>query len=155
MPIPANVKAFISAHLATAQDIQRRYGIPAGILLAQSALESGWGTHVIGNAYFGIKGKAPDGASTTFDTHEYINGTRVAQQGTFRAYTDFADAADDWAQQVRDNPRFRECYLRQRTTTCAMILARGGYGTDPFYARKLLSIIRTYRLDQYDNTAPQ
>ncbi len=36
-----------------------------------------------------------------------------------------------------------------------MILAQGGYGTDPKYAAKLLAIIRAHNLDQYDTTAPQ
>lgn len=151
---PPQVQAFLDGHLAAAQDIQRRYGIPAGIVLAQSALETQWGTRVIANAYFGMKGRAPNGASATFATHENINGVATPTQGTFRAYSSYQDAAQDWADQVRDNARFRECYQRQRTTTCAMILAQHGYATDPHYAAKLLSIIHSHHLDQYDTTAP-
>lgn len=59
MPSPTYVQAFTGAHIATAQDIQRRYGIPAGILIAQSALETQWGLQVVANAYFGIESKSP------------------------------------------------------------------------------------------------
>ncbi|TAM00337.1 MAG: hypothetical protein EPN70_22510 [Paraburkholderia sp.] len=65
---PPYVRAFIEEHLADAQAIQRKYGVPAGVVLAQSALESSWGRAVVSNAYFGVKGRAPSGDSTTFTT---------------------------------------------------------------------------------------
>jgi len=54
-PATAN---FIAQHIADARRISARTGVPAGVIIAQSALESGWGLHVVDNAYFGIKGRA-------------------------------------------------------------------------------------------------
>ena len=71
---PPYVRAFIDAHLEAAQAIQRKYQVPAGVVLAQSALESNWGRSVVANAYFGMKGRAPSGASTSFTTHEVVKG---------------------------------------------------------------------------------
>ncbi|MBK3843809.1 glycoside hydrolase family 73 protein [Paraburkholderia aspalathi] len=104
---PAYVQQFIDTHLAAAQEIQRKYQVPAGVVIAQSALESNWGRSVVGNAYFGVKGRAPSGDSTTFTTHEVINGKAIKIDDAFRAYGSYEDAADDHAQMLRNNPRFR------------------------------------------------
>jgi flagellum-specific peptidoglycan hydrolase FlgJ len=147
---PAYVQAFIGTHLAAAQAVQRRYGVPAGVVIAQSALESNWGRSVVGNAYFGVKGRAPSGDSTTFTTHEVINGQSIRINDAFRAYGSYEDAADDYAQMLRNNPRFRSCFLYTSSSRFAVQLANNGYATDPAYSAKLNAIIRAHRLDQYD-----
>lgn len=147
---PSYVTTLIDAHIAKARAIQRQYGIPAGIVIAQSALETNWGRRVVGNAYFGVKGRAPDGSSATFTTHEIVNGASVQIQGTFRAYTGFDDAADDYARTISSNPKFRACYTQRSASKCAVALQHGGYATDLHYSAKLNAIIRAHNLDQYD-----
>ncbi|MFM0250671.1 glycoside hydrolase family 73 protein [Paraburkholderia sediminicola] len=147
---PAYVQQFIDAHLAAAQEVQRKYQVPAGVVIAQSALESNWGRSVVGNAYFGVKGRAPSGDSTTFTTHEVINGKAIKIYDAFRAYGSYEDAADDYAQMLRNNPRFRSSFLYTRSSQFANALAHNGYATDPLYAVKLNAIIRAHKLDQYD-----
>jgi peptidoglycan hydrolase FlgJ len=147
---PPYVRAFIDAHLQAAQAIQRKYQVPAGVVLAQSALESNWGRSVVGNAYFGVKGRAPSGASTSFTTHEVVNGKAIKINDAFRAYGSYEDAADDYASMLRNNPRFRTCFLNTSSSQFAVALARNGYATDPIYAHKLNAIIRAHKLDQYD-----
>ncbi|MFP3567588.1 glucosaminidase domain-containing protein [Paraburkholderia sp. SIMBA_030] len=87
------MRQFIDTHLAAAQEVQRRYQVPAGVVIAQSALESNWGRSVVGNAYFGVKGRAPGGDSTTFTTHEVINGKAIKIDDAFRAYGSYEEAA--------------------------------------------------------------
>ncbi|MFL9882038.1 glucosaminidase domain-containing protein [Paraburkholderia agricolaris] len=152
---PSYVTTFIDSHLAKAQEIQRRYGIPAGIVIAQSALETNWGRRVVGNAYFGVKGRAPDGSSATFTTHEIVGGASVQIQGTFRAYSGFDDAAEDYAQTVSGDPKYRTCYTQPSASKCAVALQHNGYATDKHYAAKLNAIIRAHKLDQYDAKASQ
>lgn len=147
---PPYVQQFIDTHLAAAQEIQGKYQVPAGVVIAQSALESNWGRSVIGNAYFGVKGRAPSGDSTTFTTHEVVNGKAIKIDDAFRAYGSYEDAADDYAQMLRNTPRFRSCFLYTRSSQFANALARNGYATDTFYAVKLNAIIRVHKLDQYD-----
>jgi flagellar protein FlgJ len=147
---PAYVQQFIDTHLAAAQEIQRKYQVPAGVVIAQSALESNWGRSVVGNAYFGVKGRAPSGDSTTFTTHEVINSKAIKIDDAFRAYGSYEDAADDYAQMLRNNPRFRSSFLYTRSSQFANALASNGYATDPSYAVKLNAIIRVHKLDQYD-----
>jgi peptidoglycan hydrolase FlgJ len=148
--VPPHVQAFIDTHLEAAKSIQTRYHVPVGVVLAQSALETRWGQAVVGNAYFGVKGRAPSGASTTFTTHEVVNGQAIQIDDAFRAYGSYEDAAADYANMLRTNSLYRSCFLYTNSAKFAAALARSGYATDPAYFAKLNSIIRTYKLEQYD-----
>ncbi|OYD60286.1 UNVERIFIED_ORG: flagellum-specific peptidoglycan hydrolase FlgJ [Burkholderia sp. CF145] len=148
---PSYVQSFIDAPLEAAQSIRRRYQVPAGVVLAQSALESNWGRSVVGNAWFGVKGQAPSGASTTVTTHEVVNGKAITISDAFRAYGSFEEAAEDYAKMLRNNLGFRTCFLYTCSSQFAVAIARNGYATDPAYQAKLNAIIRAHNLDQYDN----
>jgi flagellum-specific peptidoglycan hydrolase FlgJ len=141
---PAHVVHFIQAHSGDAKAISARTGIPAEVILAQSALESDWGRRVKGNAYFGIKGKSPAGKSTTFATHEVnLAGKSVGVTAEFRAYTGYSDAASDYASLiVRKYPGAPA--HKADPVGFAEAVARQGYATDPLYAKKLASIIHLH-----------
>lgn len=140
-PQPAHVTYFVQTHAAEAQAISARTGIPAEVILAQSALESDWGRKVKDNAYFGVKGKAPTGNSTKFATHEVdLSGKRVAQVDTFRAYSNYKEAADDYASLIQR--RYPTALAHKADPVkFAESVAQQGYATDPDYAAKLRSII--------------
>jgi len=91
-----------------------------------------------------------NGQSTTFGTHETINGISVATQGTFRAYSNYDDAADDYASMLKNNPRFRSAFMHIDSIRFATEIARNHYATDPQYGEKLKSIIQSHELGQYD-----
>lgn len=141
---PAHVVVFVDLHAAEAQTISARTGIPAEVILAQSALESNWGRTVKDNAYFGIKGKSPSGKSTTFATHEVtLAGQRVGEIDEFRAYANYAEAADDYGSLIQR--RFAGAFAyRKDPEKFAEAVARQGYATDPHYAAKLKSIIHSH-----------
>jgi flagellar protein FlgJ len=121
------------------------------VLIAQSAQETGWGRHVVHNAYFGIKGHSPDGGSVDFKTTEVINGKVVHETDTFRAYTDFADAADDYGRLLSQNSRYSKAFLfKTDPDRFVHEIAKAGYATDPTYAQSLISIIHSHGLAQYD-----
>jgi flagellar protein FlgJ len=140
-------KTFIAHHLADAKTISAQTGVPASVILAQSALESGWGLHVVDNAYFGVKGHAPDGATTTFVTHEVTNGVAHKVTDSFRSYTSYADAAQDYVSLLLRKYPAAIAYKRD---SLRFVEHLNGYATDPLYAKKLQSIIRTHKLQQYD-----
>lgn len=141
---PPHVVRFVQAHLLDARSVAARAGIPAEVVLAQSALETDWGRRVRGNAWFGVKGVAPSGRSSTFETHEVaLGGRRIGMTATFRAYDDYREAADDYASLVRRRyPRAMQ--HRDDPVAFADALARQGYATDPQYGWKLASVIRTH-----------
>ncbi|MFG1173020.1 glucosaminidase domain-containing protein [Erwiniaceae bacterium CAU 1747] len=63
--------------------------IPVSVTLAQSAQETGWGKSVKNNAYFGIKGKSPEGNTTSFTTSEYIDGKKSPKRIVLGVMTAF------------------------------------------------------------------
>lgn len=141
---PAHVAVFVNLHAAEAKVISARTGIPAGVILAQSALESDWGRAVKGNAYFGIKGKSPTGKSVSFSTHEVtLSGQKISEVDAFRAYTSYSEAANDYAFLIQR--RYPSAFLyRNEPEKFAEAVARQGYATDRHYAKKLKSIIHSH-----------
>ncbi|WKE65322.1 glucosaminidase domain-containing protein [Gallaecimonas kandeliae] len=148
---PANVSAFIDKTLPAAKAVKDRYGVPISVLMAQAALESGWGRHVKDNAYFGIKAHKTAGATTTFKTTEFVNGKQISISDQFRAYTDFRESALDYGKFLTENPRYKTAFLyKNDPLKFADQLQAAGYATDPQYAKKLKTVITTYHLDDYD-----
>jgi flagellar protein FlgJ len=95
------------------------------------------------NNLFGIKADANwGGARVSASTREFVNGAAVTRREAFRAYDSIADSVDDFARFLKDSPRYREA-LAVGNDAPAFVesLARGGYATDPVYARKLQSIL--------------
>ena len=134
-----------------AKKIKVKYRIPISIIIAQAALESGWGRHVKDNAYFGIKSHKSKGAATSFTTTEFINGQKVTMKASFRAYANFGEAAEDYGKFLTTNPRYKNVFAHSNAPyKFANALQSSGYATDPQYAKKLRSIISTYYLDDYD-----
>jgi hypothetical protein len=153
-----HVETFLAKMAPTAQAIGRKWNIPPSVIIAQAALESGWGQAVKGNAYFGIKQGASDGESLAFTTHEVINGQVVALVDRFRTYRSLQDATKAYAQFLHDTPRYQNA-LQDTSDPAkfATALQQAGYATDPRYAEKLQQIIQRYELTSYDSvgqTAP-
>ncbi|CAK9884677.1 MAG: Peptidoglycan hydrolase FlgJ [Candidatus Erwinia impunctatus] len=94
---------FIAALLQPAKMASQASGIPHHLILAQAALESGWGQRQIKTAdgkpsynIFGIKaGASWQGKSTTITTTEYENGVAKKVQADFRVYDSYFEALTD------------------------------------------------------------
>jgi len=150
-PRPANVSAFVTKTLADAKAIKIKYKVPVSVLIAQAALESGWGRSVKDNAYFGIKSHGTAGATTSFKTSEVIKGKKISQTDTFRAYKNFKEAAEDYGKFLTTNARYKPAFAHSTDPyKFAEKIHSAGYATDPRYGDKLKSIISTYYLDEYD-----
>lgn len=150
-PRPFNVIVFIKKTLPAAKKVKTKYKIPASVLIAQAALESGWGRHVKDNAYFGIKAHKTKGGTTSFTTTEFINGKKVTMSDSFRVYKNFDEAAEDYGKFLTSNPRYKSAFAYSKQPLIFVDkLQAAGYATDPRYATKLRSIITTYYLNEYD-----
>jgi len=148
---PPNVAAFIAMALPAAKIVSQKWNVPVSVILAQSALESGWGQHVVENAYFGIKGHAPSGSSATFGTTEVIDGKVIHIDDTFRAYTSYEDSADDYGHFLNQNKRYAPAFaLTKEPLKFVAAVAAAGYATAPDYAKSLTSLIVAFNLTQYD-----
>ncbi|GAA3540350.1 flagellar assembly peptidoglycan hydrolase FlgJ [Zobellella aerophila] len=146
---PAHVAAFLERLEEPALAASRASGVPAELILAQAALETGWGRYEIataegGNSHnlFGIKaGDNWRGRSTDVSTHEYVQGRRVAVTDRFRVYDSFEAAFTDYARLLGDNPRYSGVLSAPDAQQAARALQAGGYATDPGYADKLAAVM--------------
>lgn len=139
---------FLSRMRPYAEMASKRTGVPADLILAHAALESGWGQREIrfpdgrpSHNLFGIKASSQwPGAAVEVLTTEYRHGVPIKLYERFRAYGDYAEAFADYA-----NLLLRR-YLAGMSTpvdaqTFVTALVAGGYATDPSYAFKLRSVI--------------
>jgi flagellar protein FlgJ len=142
-------RAFAARLLGHAQRAADRLGTTPEVLVAQAALETGWGRHIMTAAdgssshnLFGIKAdRAWDGPTVTHRTLEYFEGRPVRVNAAFRAYDDYGAAFDDYARFIRGNPRYAQALSGANDPRAyAHELQRAGYATDPHYARKILQI---------------
>ncbi len=148
---------FVATMMPMAERAARRLGVDARHLVAQAALETGWGRSIIrqtdgssSHNLFGIKahGWAGDSARTT--TTEFYNGRPVKERAEFRSYASYAQSFDDYASFLQSNGRYQEALQSVDNPDMFMReLQQAGYATDPQYARKVNQIARqlqTYQM---------
>ena len=139
---------FIDQVLPHATAAARELGVDPRAIVAQAALETGWGTSQPADAgggsnnFFGIKaGASWKGASVESGTTEYVAGQAGTEQARFRAYGSLAENLGDYVRVMRDNPRYADALgTGTDVRAFANALQRGGYATDPEYANKLVAI---------------
>jgi flagellar protein FlgJ len=146
----AHVEQFVSRLLPAAQRASEATGVPAQLIMAQAALESGWGRREIRaedgqTSYnvFGIKAdKSWKGPVVETMTTEYVNGVAQKGRASFRAYGSYDEAFSDYARFLVTNPRYANVLSTQDPAEAAHGLQRAGYATDPQYGGKLVRIMK-------------
>ena len=149
-PLPASqTQSFVNTVWPHAQSVSQSTGIPAQFMVAQAALESGWGKNEIkrsdGSPSFNVMGiKAGSnwtGPVAETVTTEYVNGVPHKTTEKFRAYSSYAEGFQDYAKLLMNNPRYAAVLEKQDAAGFARGLQQAGYATDPMYADKLMRII--------------
>jgi flagellar protein FlgJ len=146
----ARVEQFVARMLPAAQRASEASGVPAQLIMAQAALESGWGKREIrtpdgSTSYnvFGIKAdKSWKGPVVDASTTEYVNGVAQKTQASFRAYGSYEEAFSDYAKFLVGNPRYANVLATRDPAEAAHGLQRAGYATDPQYGGKLVRIMK-------------
>ena len=136
-------EAFLAAYTPVAKEVAEDLGISHKIVLAQAALESGWGTSVKGNGLMGVKSHGEEGGIDVV-THEVINGKKVKITDSFRAYDTLEDSIRGYGKFLKANSRYRH-FLRagaENEDAQLSALQSSGYATDPMYSQKLKNIIK-------------
>ena len=144
---------FIATMLPMAEKAAARLGVEPRFLVAQAALETGWGKSMIrqqdgSNSHnlFGIKATGWKGASATVTTTEYVNGKATREKAGFRAYDSFEQSFNDYVRLLESNGRYQKAIQVASTSgdseRFVNELQRAGYATDPNYARKINQIAR-------------
>lgn len=146
----AHVEAFVSRLLPAAQRASEASGVPAQLIMAQAALESGWGKREIrmedGSSSFNVFGIKADrswkGPVAETATTEFVNGAPQKTRAAFRAYGSYDEAFADYAKFLSNNPRYSGVVATRDPAEAAHGLQRAGYATDPEYGGKLVRIMR-------------
>ncbi|VXC07335.1 Flagellar rod assembly protein/muramidase FlgJ [Luteimonas sp. 9C] len=140
-------EAFVQSIWPHAQKAAAELGVPAKALVAQAALETGWGRRLAGekgvnsNNLFGIKaGNRWSGESVRTGTHEYVDGVRQTEQARFRAYGSPAESFADYTRLIGNDRYAAARGTGDDVHRFATALQRAGYATDPRYAAKLTAI---------------
>lgn len=144
-----SAREFVNQIWPHAYEVSQTTGIPAHFMVAQAALETGWGKsepHFAdgrsSHNLFGIKaGKNWTGPVLEATTTEFVQGVEQKQLESFRAYSSYAEAFRDYAQLLTANPRYAAVLGSQDASRFARGLQQAGYATDPMYASKLERII--------------
>lgn len=126
-----------------------RLGVDPGLLLAQAALETGWGKSIIKNSdgssshnLFGIKADNRwSGEKAEVSTLEYREGVVVRELAHFRSYESFTESFEDYLSFLAEQPRYAEALSNSADPERFVFsLQQAGYATDPKYAEKIVAI---------------
>ena len=143
-------KAFLAQLSLPAQLASQQSGVPHHLILAQAALESGWGQRQIRREngepsynLFGVKASGNwKGPVTEITTTEYENGEAKKVKAKFRVYSSYLEALSDYVGLLTRNPRYAAVTTAASAEQGAQALQDAGYATDPHYARKLTNMIQ-------------
>ncbi|QIE99203.1 flagellar assembly peptidoglycan hydrolase FlgJ [Pantoea stewartii] len=151
--LPSDSRDFIAQLTQPAQAASQQSGIPHHLILAQAALESGWGQRQIltrdgkpSYNVFGIKASGNwKGETTDIMTTEYEHGEAKKVRATFRVYSSYFEALNDYVKLLSNNPRYAAVTNAQSAEQGAQALQAAGYATDPKYAQKLMGMIQQFK----------
>ncbi len=147
--IPNEPLAFVQKLLPAAKAAAQELGLEPMALLAQAALETGWGQRLFkasngaqSNNLFGIKASgAWSGEVAVVDTLEYRQGMAQREKAKFRVYATPEQSMQDYVAFIKNNPRYQEALANTADAkTYFRKLQAAGYATDPNYAEKLTAV---------------
>ena len=141
---------FINTMLPYAESAAQKIGVDPKVLIAQSALETGWGKSVgqLDNGktsynLFNIKvGSGHNGNQYTKQTVEYSDGIAKIEKASFRAYSSYQESFDDYVSLIKNSPRYQDA-LNVASDSKQYIegIQQAGYATDPRYAEKVHRVL--------------
>ncbi len=142
---------FVKQLLPYAEQAASKLNVDAAVLLAQAALETGWGKSVIKHAdgsssfnLFNIKaGRAWQGDRVGKMTLEFSEGIGRKEMAAFRSYDSYQDSFKDYVHFIKSNPRYKNAVkVAKNPERYLLELQKAGYATDPEYASKVMRIFR-------------
>jgi flagellum-specific peptidoglycan hydrolase FlgJ len=154
-----NRAAFITKYKNPIVEATLHNDLFPSVVMAQAALESGWGKSIIGNNLFGIKANgetSPFWKGNRFisSTKEFFNGNYENQNSEFRSYASTSSSILDHSYFLYKNKRYTSNGVFSATSpeNQAKALQKAGYATDPSYSSKLIDIINQNNLKTLDQT---
>lgn len=141
-----NPEQFYAQYLPYARSVTERTGVDPRLVLAQAALETGYGKSAPNFNFFGIKSHGRGGGEDLM-TSEFEDGEMVRKPQSFRGYTDPSQSFEDYASFLLENPRYGDVLAAGDLETQIAAMGKSGYATDPNYASKLSQIASRFPAD--------
>lgn len=141
-------ESFVKSLFPAVKRFASQFGLDPAMMVAQAALETGWGKHIVGgvnsgsNNLFNIKADSRwAGQKVNTQTLEYKNGIAVQEHAQFRKYSSIEESIQDFIQFVQDQPRYQSAW-HQKGDGLSFIrqLHQAGYATDPQYTEKVQAV---------------
>ncbi|RDL44197.1 flagellar assembly peptidoglycan hydrolase FlgJ [Marinomonas piezotolerans] len=142
--------SFVASLWPHAQKVGEKLGVDPKAILAQAALETGWGKYPMARhdgtpSYnlFGIKADHRwSGDKAVVSTLEFRAGIPKQEKAAFRAYESFEQSFDDYANFLLSGDRYKNALrVGGDAASFAASLQQSGYATDPKYAEKISNIL--------------
>ena len=163
-PLDGSPEAFLDTLWPAAEEAAAKLRLAPEALLAQAALETGWGRHVMrhrdgdsSHNLFGIKADSRwQGEKVRVSTLEYRDGVALKTRANFRAYGSFEESFRDYVDFVQRNPRYRGALEKTQDAKAYFgALQQAGYATDPAYAEKIQRILDSEPMRRLKGTAAE
>ena len=142
----ASPEAFVASIAPTAKAVAKELGIDPRVVIAQAALETGWGTSVKGNNLFGIKSHGKEDGLMV-QTREVVDVKRFKVRDSFRQYNSYDESIADYGSFLQQNKRYKPMLQAATLREQVEALGKSGYATDPEYADKVMAIAKSKRLE--------
>ncbi|MEZ9217666.1 flagellar assembly peptidoglycan hydrolase FlgJ [Vibrio cyclitrophicus] len=141
-------ESFVTSMKPYAEKAASALGVDSSLLLAQAALETGWGSKMVKNSLgnsnnlFNIKAdRSWKGDKVATQTLEFHGKTAVKELASFRSYSNFEDSFNDYVKFLNENPRYETALQHQgNSENFIKGIHQAGYATDPNYADKVLRV---------------
>ena len=160
----ATAEEFVAALYPAAEKIAAEIGVDAKAMVAQAALETGWGRYMItdkqGNNsfnFFGIKAdKRWQGEKVEIMTHEFRDGVKLNEKAEFRSYENLEEGLRDYGRFLKEGRRYQQAIGKNLTAEhYGFALQQAGYATDPDYGAKIKRIASSDTLNNALNQLQQ
>ena len=150
-PIFEQPKDFVTALIEPAKKVQAQLNVPFEVVIAQAALETGWGKKIIkteqgesSHNLFNIKADSRwHGEKTQKETLEFEQGAMVKKKEPFRVYNSLKESLDDYVSFLSNSDRYQSALEKSSDVEHFLQgLQKAGYATDPNYANKIMGTLR-------------
>ena len=148
-PLFVSPKDFVHQLWPYATKAAKELGTSAKVIVAQAALETGWGKHIIRNAdgsssnnLFNIKADNRwQGAIAHVDTIEYVGNIPRRESAQFRTYKTLQESVHDYVSFLKNSPRYQSALGTNNESQFIQKIHAAGYATDPNYSKKIERIL--------------
>lgn len=151
-PVFKEPEDFVTALTEPAKEVEKRLSIPFQVVIAQAALETGWGQKIIKTAsgesshnLFNIKADSRwQGDKTHKETLEFEQGSMVKKKEPFRVYSSMQESLNDYINFLSSGERYQAALDKVGNVEQFLHgLQKAGYATDPQYAQKIMGTLKT------------